>query len=720
MGILSKKVTVVNSVSAKLIADTPNILKNSNISALIQNRDIVDELQNTVINEAGIKARHAYRYAEANYTNGLPQGFTEFYTPDLVALQAVLDSVEGEPVTLITTIVDDPNPDQLAQEFLELNRGYSTLTGIISNPPFTPLPSASTPVTLAGTTFSLTTPGYVTVEYTYTTSEETEAGTVVTIRTETEDIPVPLAYAPGVRHYYVQYSVNSTGLKKYWYYDESTGTYPTLALPPATSLGSPYYPIIPIRVNNVDYTRPEVQGTPLYQTSERLCQILGIDLALLGEGVHANPDINDIDHAHLYFATDLQTTAPAGIEYLYRYFENLYDNGFRGKREFDFWDTHGVRTAPPVQAVRIQDTEHNIQINFNWMTKTLVSGSIGPKDTYTRENNIQPQGVKLVSDYGAGEPQDAYIYYEQSEVIFRHQVTDTQYVELRINGLKHVNYVYGRHAVETTVALSTEEDNENFLIPLNFNVVSEMDLVSETELIYESLRLIFQSYEVVKLKWYQTTFFQFVVIVVSVILIPPSGGLSASWGGQLAAAAGITGSAATVAAVIFNIAIGIAISEGFTFLIRELGLGNTVLATIATISLMIATGTGGFNTEMLFSAEMFLFSVTLINQITTAYVNVEMEDLTRESKQFWEEAEEQLSVLEQMQKDLEPQDLIDPFTFIQQEPYFFPHETPTQFYDRSIHAGNVGLLAIESLHNYVDTQLTLPDIRTTLSTTGAA
>jgi hypothetical protein len=46
-------------------------------------------------------------------------------------------------------------------------------------------------------------------------------------------------------------------------------------------------------------------------------------------------------------------------------------------------------------------------------------------------------------------------------------------------------------------------------------------------------------------------------------------------------------------------------------------------------------------------------------------------------------------------------------------------ETPDEFYNRTIHAGNIGILSVDAVSNYVEMQLRLPDISTIKQFQGA-
>jgi hypothetical protein len=47
-------------------------------------------------------------------------------------------------------------------------------------------------------------------------------------------------------------------------------------------------------------------------------------------------------------------------------------------------------------------------------------------------------------------------------------------------------------------------------------------------------------------------------------------------------------------------------------------------------------------------------------------------------------------------------------------PFIIFGENPSDYYERTVHSGNIGAHTIETISSYVDTALTLPSLNTTL------
>jgi len=65
-------------------------------------------------------------------------------------------------------------------------------------------------------------------------------------------------------------------------------------------------------------------------------------------------------------------------------------------------------------------------------------------------------------------------------------------------------------------------------------------------------------------------------------------------------------------------------------------------------------------------------------------------------------AKEQFKLIENAQDLLEGNNLLSPFSLF--------GESPDAYYERTVHAGNVGIYSIDAVTNYCDIALTLPTI----------
>jgi len=94
----------------------------------------------------------------------------------------------------------------------------------------------------------------------------------------------------------------------------------------------------------------------------------------------------------------------------------------------------------------------------------------------------------------------------------------------------------------------------------------------------------------------------------------------------------------------------------------------------------------------------------------TSAINTELQsyssDLASESAAFNTFKETKQTELEEAMEDLDVTSLLSPFVIL--------GESPSTFYQRTNHSGNIGTLVFDDIHNFVSRSLKLPDFSDTL------
>lgn len=719
MGLFSKKRTYVGSTSVKLLADTPDTVLNSVVASVAQGGNIADDLVANMVDGTSLKARAAVNYAKNSYYLGLPQGALEYGAGSDVLVIPILNALLDKQVSILYNVVDLADPHLLSAGHLLNTRDWDETTNIVSNPITVP-PVGSSAVTLKDAVFSGN-PDEILITYDYTDDQAVP-------QTQSETISVPGLEEKGLYYHVAYVTLDATGTvdseTQYWSYKVSSGLYPQLdALPEVAE--SPYYPVVPLRRHNVDITREENRNSAQYLTSRTLLKKLGIDILNLAEGINANPDIAEIDHAFVYFGVDISTTAQSGLKYLYEYFNYMAGKEFSSKADFDAWEAGSQAAAPPMNRIKIQDSDLRIDIGYLYIETDVVVGNIGKVNfvdsIYTPETDLTATAwttVEAGDDY-IQKPYTVYLV-NSDRMTFRKQITPTTYATVMVRGLNHISHVYGSHTVDTTLVDAQDPDNSAFMIPLNRFVVGRLTLKDENELMYEATAIMFNSYKTVKAKWYQTGFFKFAMIVVAVaatIMAPWTGGS----GMQAALAIGMTAgtTAIVIMAVMLNLVIAFTVSKLFEILVKEIGMQNAlilaVLLVVASIANKGVPGSTSWIPGAPTAAQLLQVSNGLLAGVSSA-VEDEMSDLIDAKGEFEDYSKEEMSRLEAANDLLETSGIIDPWDYIANRPDFILDETPDEFYTRTIHSGNIGVAAIDAIGEYVNLQLQLP---TTNATIGA-
>jgi hypothetical protein len=185
----------------------------------------------------------------------------------------------------------------------------------------------------------------------------------------------------------------------------------------------------------------------------------------------------------------------------------------------------------------------------------------------------------------------------------------------------------------------------------------------------------------------------FIVAVVITIYNPPAG----------LAALELTGAALVIAAVVINLVVGVIIQTAFKLFVKAFG------ADIAQAVAIIALIYGGYRVfqnggslQGTWASELLQLS----NGLQSAALQDKFSDLLEQQDQFNLFVKEQEELLENSQKLLETQNLLAPYVIF--------GEKPEDFYNRTIHYGNIGTLGITAISSYVDIALTLPKLNDTV------
>lgn len=690
MGLFSKTKIYVESFSTPLVEEAPNLVQQSVLTSIRGERSISDDLIANTITGLGANLKRYYKVGAEDYYYGVPSGSMKNQGASVSNVQNVISQEINEPVLVDFSVFSAADGYYFALDYLINTRGLNETTLVVSNPP-----SGA----VGTTTFS-----YAKI----ISSNQIE---LVYIDSNLIELTEAYVYSGSIledaNYYHVAYfKYDNDGevdpsTTFYWFYSPSEGTYEVLE--PYEEFDSNYFPVVPLRYNNTDFTVDD--SSERYDTSRRLLRQLRMNIKDLGDAINDNPDINDIDHAFVVMGISPATEVDAAKQYLYDFWKNKEGISTYKKEDFDQWDARDTEfkkaSPPPINKLSIAeaDISYNVELGWLYIESTVQSGSIGDIGDVTTEIIVRtPQGGQ-------------YYTYEDSSFVVRKQITSGSYDEVEVRGLKHVNYVYRSHTVDTTLAnvVSSAADEDDFsdgmLIPLDIRIIESMRVVDRTDLANEAVRITFNCYVKQKLKWYQTGFFQVFVAIVGIVLtIYTFGTTSASMGAWLGFGTGAT--AAVVGAIALGV-ITVGIRYGVAYLIDALGIeAGFVLAIFAAI-LAFAPGGQGVSATLLGALQSGITS-----GIQT-YVDMQMRDILNDYDALQREINQYEEEMNEFYKDTSTAFLVDPMAIPDTTSGLaLPNETAEQYYMTRIHLGNMAPIDKVHIENYVDNMLALEGVAT--------
>ena len=492
------------------------------------------------------------------------------------------------------------------------------------------------------------------------------------------------------------------GNTEYWLYDINSNQYPELSGDPEPLTVDKYLPVIPIRYEDHDLTSKKRKDTKLYKTSEKLLDKLSMDFTYIGDRVDENPDVDDIDHAYVMFGVNLQTDVRESLWYLGEYFFALYQRQHTNEHKFYEDLNNAVGSLPSnnttVNSGLFKEFGLKLTFKYDFVTTSSFGGVIGNLQAATKKfvtRIVQNPNWSLAAEtnpymYGdtgyntwSGPPQ----YIEQYGLQIDMQITRSTIKRVTIYGFESYNDIYKNHGIRTTLSdVKKDSDNDNFVVPILYNLSQSMPLRRRNMLYTDGSLMILNSYVKTKVKWYSQGWFK-IVIFIAVIVI-------AAWSGQvwLVGLLGAMGEGA--AALIMYLAVTFAVAYiadyAFDWLVNRIGTRYAIIA--AVVIGVIGLGFGYYSnetfmilgSEMTTSQMMLMVSSCLLSSTNEMLVE-EGQEAYDEYADFREEMADRWEELETAEDLLKIDGDLDPLMFTAPSRLkMYPSENPTQFMARCL------------------------------------
>lgn len=558
------------------------------------------------------------------------------YTYDINSANVIEFTFTNTDGTTVTTSFTPTNFDQSAT--------YIAVTyNVISGPTITTN-------TTTHETESSDTEGTTTNSYGYWSNGKYYAVSVLTTTTLESD---------NITSVTTQTTVGETSYSYYYMYKIGSDTESTLEeLVSDVTLDSPFYPIVPMRVWGRDMTDDSHTDTDLYKTSKKLLKKLGVDIDDVADTINDNESIDDIDFAYIVFGVNLNTTLDTGKVYIYYFLKYLQSIQTYTEADWKAWlnnyETYKTEYAaaaenetvylgePGTNSITYQTDEEKASalegvnayyqsvIEWQFINSETITGTISDGASKGDISISYEASDDYSISYTTNASESVAYEVDNSTMTVLYQISATQYEKITVVGFYHKNYVYHGKYVGTSVAdaFADEDDtgDSGFLLPLNYTVLENMNLVDFTQLTYAATHIVFSSYQVVKKKWYQTGVFKVVIIVASVVItyfFPPAG--IAAMGAAIATAVGVSLAVglliAALGSAIASMIIATILNKVSTKVFGDGVLGQ-MIGSLITIITMYYAGSGLSNLTQTTTSTASTATTTTIDGVTTTSTSI--------------------------------------------------------------------------------------------------
>lgn len=742
MGLFSTKtiITVATSVS-RVIEDAavPDSLKTGTIRSILKEGQLIENILDDALNGIGTKAERMYQYGKRSYLYGLPTSSSHLSKSAAQVVEDIIESSEGRGVTLLyyhygplnnlhygwQTLTNVYGYDQSTNELKELSlqkgapvylddlqvvvteatqaelaNGALAQWGVAATAGYTPLrPVQSGNIDRKQTPYgvdSLAEGDYYRLSIIWVDP--------VSKQVQKELLTFDLPMDSGAEYFQAKYRYELSGKTyiKYFTYQAGTGSYLALDMlfsPEYDDVGS-FFPFGYFR-----YNKQTAAGNPAseeYQASSKLMKYLGISYAQVADAVAQNPGIDNVESALLMMAVPADTTNPLEQKYLFEFFKALYiqsasvtsPNSVVGSAIEDA--LYGNRPPSSIGLI-IQDKRFKSALSMRGIYRQLRYGTIGKIGDFASGSTSVPVTETVASYAGlTAAPGSEFLNtYYMPALYYRKQLTETLYEEYQVIDLRMTYYVWGSYTASTA----------HTMVPLDKSITSLFPALERERLYARSLHYVFNAKYEQHIKWYQQSWFRFVLIVVALVISYFSMGAD---GGSALAAAIAAGTAATIEyVVIYCILVPLVMQMAMKLFVKMLG---PEFAMVLSLVLAVWAGYTAINAGSIQGApwakELLQVSSGLMEQ-TQAYYTEALKGLSEQATQFSLYAEQKIDELETANKLLEHSSLISPFIIF--------GESPDDYFNRTVHCGNVGIAGIDAISNYVSISLELPKLSQTIS-----
>ena len=740
MGLFSsKKKVFVGASASRVIEDDalPDFTQTAAIQSVLRNTSLVDELIDGVQETMVMKVNAMASYARSSYPFGSPSGDRHSAASGEDEIRVTLEALEGQPIAMEYWSRGPLNILHVGWLALVQEHGYDPETNEVrglseekGNKVYLQdlvvvLPAgqerAYSPASLAqwGTPASsgvtpsrpaqALTPGLGSIAI--HSPIQSRPGLEEDFAEATCVWQVPGAasvssttVALSNAHYdqngdyvHVRYTVG--GATKFWIYAVGSGGFPDLdaALSSGSSLAGDFMPMVHFRVDGASVGANKTSAK--YKASVKMARMMGLDYQTLLEAIEENEGINDVRHAFLGMSVPAVTTNQVELQYLFDFFSYLHtDNQISGSPLVNARDIREAAQAAisNKHAITIQDTATQTVLTMGGIYKRRKVGNIGDVGSHSSSlESIPGESVKWANTSYTTSPYTVHIY--------RRQITPNLYDEVQVLALAmSYKVAEGQH-----LAVG-EGESPVLLIPLDRALTREYTLRDREILYARSLHIICVSMQVVKVKWYQQTWFSVVLKIAAIAMLISS--LGKAYQMATTAWAAATTAAAAAIAVIQVIVVYIVQTLAISYALRRVAQAAGVEATV--ILALVAAMYGGakwFQAGSLAAtplAEQLLMLSTGLVKAATEKQALDTQELLGELSTEREKYLKDMELLGSRQDMLEQRLLFNPLVIF--------GESPDVYFTRTVHTGNIGTIGVEAIHTYFDQAVSLPDVAHTL------
>lgn len=741
---------IVVDTTVQKVMDTksiPDSRQSGMFKSIFEEGNIGEYILEEYSNSIAMKVNRMYNYAKKEYTYGVPTAKYVVRAEAQEALRIHLTQVEGITPIFEYATFGPVNLTHMAWEKLVKDYRYDPNTNVIGSFSLTNSPaylinittvipedekdtypaiqleqygkspnSGFKPWTPASYSYSAAVPhspvmedptisrAYVKITYGY---EKVVNGKIV-VEVHTLNLDITDDDGSTNDYYIAAYTVN--GVKKYWSYkvggsngflnDYMDGKYQT---------NGTYLPMVHFVAAGHNLALD--QAAPGSLTGQKIMNKLGLNFKSIAKEINTNPGRDYLEQVQLVFAIDPNTDDEYDKMYLFEYFNQMFLKNSEGITTGS--NELGVFKSSGTGGVTIQDKAFKMVLSTGGISKAVMTGNTGKVGKYTG-------GKGTASFSSSRQTATGSIFKRTSSTTyyyFRKQIGDGVYEEIRVNGLNMTYFVQGGY---TTAG---KDGSSLVLIPVDKAILDRFRTPDREQILCRSMHFLFSTLQRVETGGWFDKIFQIVLVVIAVVITIYSNGAGMKALGAALAAGGAIALQTIFIAVLKYVLVNVAVKLFVKLVGPEFAMFVAIVAVAYGLSKMNAaagvttgasinpaTGVASAGSST-WANHLLQVGNGLLQEVGKSYQQAinEVGEVFKELQIGYENQMEELEKLSEA--------LLGTNNFL--SPLIFFGETPSNYYTRTVHSGNIGLQTIESVNRFVEYALKLPDLSQSIQQTQA-
>ena len=426
----------------------------------------------------------------------------------------------------------------------------------------------------------------------------------------------------------------------------------------------------------------------IYKDSAQLAEYMGIDYAGMTASLSENRDADKLQQGFVMSGVNIEGKTDHEVAYLYEYFSRLARNNPFGTTN-DGTNLFNPRFA----SITYEENNFGYSLGMRGITSTLEVGVIGIRNTYEVEESTLDYVIEGFDENDS----PAQINYTAKTYIFRKQISTTQYREVTVIDPE------ARYIIFQGNSVYSNGDDEKLLVPMD-DVIARALPGPTRELVYlASLHTVFNSRVTRKVKFYETSLFRFIIIVIAVVIAVISyGTLAKASYTLLTVTYALTAAVAVLLTIAFLVVYTLGLQLVFKLAVDLIGVEAAVILGIIAVIAGYTAGLEGIYAQIVptIGAGLISASTAEFNALTNEYIE--------KNRDFDLLARERLDELQEIEESLKVDIKLDIYKDLGLVPLIIQGERAQTYFDRMLKVTEFNNILYDYNEQFVDNALKLP------------